>query len=59
MLKDSGGKKRDFDYLLLTPIILPSNQHVVYQVQIIKGEVVLKCGTGDVNSNPSPPATMQ
>lgn len=59
MLKDSGGKKRDFDYLLLTPIILPANQHVVYQVQIIKGEVVLKCGTGDVNSNPSPPATMQ
>jgi len=59
MLKDSGGNKRDFDYLLLTPIILPANRHVVYQVQIIKGGIILKCENGDVNSNPSPPATMR
>ena len=58
MLTDSAGRKRDYDYLLLVPKLLPSNGHVVYQISLIKGLLTVAGAVQPVDSNPCPPATM-
>ncbi len=58
LIADSTGKMRPFDYLLFVPKIDASNQHVIYQIELIKGTANLSSSPGGINSNPSPPATL-
>ena len=59
LITGAGGKPVDYDYLLFTPKIVASNQHVVYQITVIKGTSTVGSGaSGGVDSNPSPPAMM-
>jgi hypothetical protein len=55
---DSTGKMRPFDYLLFVPKIDASNQHVIYQIELIKGTTAVLGAPGGIDSNPSPPATL-
>jgi hypothetical protein len=57
---DSGGK-RDYDYLVFTPKIMASNQHLVYAIGLVKNDKLINyadADTQDIDSNPSPPAKM-
>ncbi|SEO85578.1 hypothetical protein SAMN05192574_114100 [Mucilaginibacter gossypiicola] len=57
---DAGGK-RDYDYLVFTPKISASNQHLVYAIGLVKNGKFINYAdedTKDIDSNPSPPAKM-
>lgn len=57
---DAGGK-RDYDYLVFTPKIMASNQHLVYAIGLVKNGKFINyadADTKDIDSNPSPPAKM-
>jgi hypothetical protein len=60
---DSLGKKRPYDYLLFIPKLHQGNEHIVYEVRLFKGSLDVdyrRTGVSTyVDSNPSPPATMQ
>ena len=61
IISTDSGKKRDYDFLVFTPKIIASNQHLVYAISLIKNGVPIDyrdSDTGDVDSNPSPPAKM-
>ena len=63
VISTDSGKKRDYDYLVFTPKVLASNQHLVYAIGLIKNGVYINYGDSDTNggnidSNPSPPAKL-
>jgi hypothetical protein len=61
IISTDSGKKRDYDFLVFTPKIMASNQHLVYAISLVKNGVSIDyrdLDTGDVDSNPSPPAKM-
>lgn len=61
VISTDSGKKRDYDYLVFTPKILASNQHLVYAIGLVKNGQLINYAdsdTQDIDSNPSPPAKM-
>ncbi|HEY9194617.1 MAG TPA: hypothetical protein VIM77_00070 [Mucilaginibacter sp.] len=61
VISTDSGKKRDYDYLVFTPKILASNQHLVYAIGLVKNGQFINYADGDtqaIDSNPSPPAKM-
>jgi hypothetical protein len=61
VISTDSGKKRDYDYLVFTPKIIASNQHLVYAIGLVKNGMLINYAdsdTQDIDSNPSPPAKM-
>lgn len=61
VISTDSGKKRDYDYLVFTPKIMSSNQHLVYAIGLVKDGKLINYAdsdTKDIDSNPSPPAKM-
>lgn len=61
LITNPAGTRISFDYLLFVPKLLKSNNHVVYDIKIIKDKKVVPAAmpgvqSGDEETKPSPPA---